>query len=213
MNYEQFYKLFLTEMPQHVPGSNDFYAQLEMLQENLEYDADVVSISSTVFKAETSDQTTYWVGNKDATKVSIIVDTTIDGNFCKVVLSSKNPALPAGAKPFASDLYMLIKADIKPYHLVFTSDELLSADGARLWHGLVKRGTPVSVYDTSTHQYVLSPVDNEQDLAKYIGGSDKRRYIFVLSESRRDQGGIIGSFAIMEIKRNAGYPLFEHISK
>lgn len=211
MNYDTFYNLFLTEMPQRAPGINGFQAQLEMIQENLDYDVDVISVSAGVFKIDTDEQTTYWVGNKDATTVSIIVDTTIDGNFCKVVLSSKNPTLLPGSKPYASDLYLIIKEDIKPYHLVFTSDELLSDDGERLWKGLIKRGNPVSVYDTSTHKYVLSPVDNEQDLTNYIGGPDKRKYVFILSESQCEQRGIIGSFAIMEIKRNAGYPLFDHL--
>ena len=104
MNYETFYNLFLTEMPQRTLGGNDFQAQLEMLQENLEYDVDAISVSAGVFKIDTDEQTTYWVGNKDATKVSIIVDITIDGNFCKVVLSSKNPTLTPGTKPYASDL-------------------------------------------------------------------------------------------------------------
>ena len=212
MNYREFHKLFLYEMPQRMQGGNDFDAQLEMLQENLQYDVPVVQIANNVFKAETPDQITYWCGDKAATNVSLIVDTTIDGNFCKVVLSSKNPTIPSGTKPYASELYLIIKDDVRPKHLGFASDELLSTDGEQLWNGLVRRGNTVSVYDTTQHKYVLSPVTDESELSKFIGGADKKKYIFVLSENIVAQRGIITTFQIMEIKRNAHYPLFEGLT-
>lgn len=214
-NYETFYRTFLAEMPQRVPGGNDFAAQLEMLQENLKYDAEVFVVSPSVFKAEVGDQTTYWAGNEDATEVSLIVDTSVNGNFCRVVLSSKNPAIPRGSKPYAGDLYLLIKQDVSPAHLVFSSDMLLSSDGESLWKGLVSRGNAVSVYDTSTQQYVLDKVDSADTLDNYIGGPDKQRYLFVLSESDTYRQGVIHMSKIMELKRMTLYPqsLFEQYTK
>jgi hypothetical protein len=207
--YKTFYQTFLAEMPQRAPGGNDFAAQLEMLQENLKYGVDVTNLLESVFKAEINEQVTYWVGNEDATVVSLIVDTTVSGTFCKVELSSKNPSIPHGTGPFVSDLYLLIKKDLAPAHLVFSSDNLLSDDGAALWKGLVNRGHAVSVYDTSTHQYVLDRIDSIDTLNNYVGGADKQKYVFVLSESRIHRQGAIHSMNIMEIKRKALWPMFE----
>lgn len=211
-SYDSFYKTFLQEMPQRVSGNNDFAAQLEMLQENIRYDHDkIISISSSVFKIHIAEQTTYWMGNKEATSVSIIVDTEVVGKFRKVVLTSKNPAIPAGSPPYASDLYLLICNDAALHHLIFTSDELISGEAEKLWQGLIKRGGTVSVYDNSIHQYILQPVKSGEELSSYIGGPEKRRYVFVLSETLVFQKGMTHTFSLMEIKRLAKWPLFDHL--
>lgn len=212
-DYTTFYNVFLTEMPMRVSGSNDFNAQLEMIHENLQYDAEVIGVAPGVFKIESGEQITYWVGDETATNVSLIVDTSMNGNFCKVELTSKNPSISSGTKPFASDLYLIIKSDVKNHNLIFSSDSMLSDDGIKLWKGITKRGGKVSVYDKSTQQYVLSPVSSEQELEQFIGDANHMKYVFVLSESLNEQRGIITSFGIMEIKRMANWPLFEHLKE
>jgi len=66
------------------------------------------------------------------------------------------------------------------------------------------------VYDTSSRQYVLSQVAKPDDMLTYLGDADKRKYIFVMSESAQQIRGVMHSFAIMDLKRQAGYPLFEN---
>lgn len=212
-NYESFYRTFLAEMPWRAPSGNDFAAQLEMLQENLKHGADVEEVSRNIFKATSENQLTYWAGDINATEVSIIVDTEINGNFCKVTLTSKNPQVPAKSPPYASDLYLLIKQDLSNLNLTFTSDAILSDEAIRLWNGIVNRGNKVSVYDTNTQKYVLTDISNAPELEKFIGGIDHQRYVFVLSETTAAQRGIHHSFNIMEIKRKMLYPLFEEYAK
>lgn len=206
--YESFYHTFLAEMPWRVTGSNDFQAQLEMLQENLKYNGQVTEISTSIFKSVNDNQVTYWVGNEDASAVSLIVDTAINGNFCKVTLTSKNPAIPRGNPPFAVNLYLTIKKDVSPLHLVFSSDNLLSDDGIKLWSGLLSRSNSISVYDTDANQYVLDKIDDFDTMSKYIGGADKQKYIFVLSESATHRQGVTHMVKIMELKRKTVYPNF-----
>lgn len=196
-------------MPQVLNGGNDFEAHVEMLRENLRYNAEVDQLSTNVFKTTNGAQTTYWIGDAKAASVSIIVDTTIHANFRKVELTSKNPNIPVGSKPFASDLYMIIKDDSTTDNLVFTSDEFLSNDGERLWKRLVSNGGIVSVYDTSSNQYVLTSIHHKNELSNYLGDTNKRKYLFVLSESIQEARGAVHSFAIMELKRKANWPLFK----
>lgn len=211
-DYDSFYYMFLAEMPQRMPGNNDFLAQLGMLQENIQYDADkVVEVSANVFKILIDTQTTYWVGTSDASMVSLIVDTETIGKYCKITLSSKNPSIAAGSPPYASDLYSLISKDMANEQLAFTSDETLSSEAERLWQRLFTQGKKISVYDKEAHKYILQPINSKEDLLTYMGGPDKKKYVFVLSETAEKQRGIIHSFGIMEIKRLANWPLFDHL--
>ena len=86
-------------------------------------------------------------------------------------------------------------------------------DAERLWKGIVTRGGNVSVFDTEANGYVLQPVASENDLAQFIGDKDKRKYIFVLSETKENQQGLVHKFALMEIKRLAKWPLFDHLQR
>lgn len=212
-DYDSFYYTFLEEMPQKMPGNNDFTAQLEMLQENIHLDSDkVLAVNSDVFKIEIDNQTTYWVGTLDASSVSLIVDTETMGKYCKIILSSKNPSIPAGNPPYASELYLLISKDMANQHITFTSDETISSDAERLWLRLLSQGKKISVYDKEAHKYILQPINGKEDMIKYIGGPDKKKYVFVLSETLEKQRGIMHSFGIMEIKRLANWPLFDHLT-
>jgi len=208
--YDAFNKVFLMEMPQRVPGNNDFDAQLEMLIENLRYSGNkTVNVTENVFKLKLNDQTTYWVGNDTAELVSLIVDIESTGKYSKVALSSKNQSIPFGLPPYASDLYSLISKDMKPQQMVFTSDDTISHEAERLWTRLVAQGKKISVYDNSLNKFVLRPVSSGEELANYIGGPEKKKFVFVLSESDEIQRGIMHSFNLMEIKRLANWPVFE----
>lgn len=211
-NYESFHQTFLAEMPWRVSGSNDFAAQLEMLQENISDGVEIASLGDNVFKAVLGNQITYWMGDNDAQQVSIIVDTEINGNFCKVILTSKNTNLPSKSPPYASDLYSLIQKDLSSLQLTFSSDSLMSDDAIRLWNRIVTRGGKVSVFDTSKHQYILTNVDTPEELEKYIGGMENQKYIFVLSESVTAQRGVHHSVNLMDLKRISLYPLFEQLN-
>ena len=213
MSYKSFYKTFLAEMPQRLNGGNDFEAQLEMVRENLKYNPDVETVAPGVFKTQNDTQTTYWVGDASATDVSLIVDTSSQGNYQKVEYTSKNPRIPTGTPPFVSDLYILIKQDASNNNLVFTSDEFLSDGGEKLWKTLVSKGYHVGVYDTTAHKYALTKVNTPAELSNYLGDADRRKYIFVLSESIQHIRGVIHSFNLMEMKRLSGYPLFENFKK
>lgn len=216
MDYKDFHTVFLVEMPWRIPGGNDFEAQLEMLHELIAEGYYVTAVSGSVFKIYATDQITYWSGTADAETVSMIVDTTVSGNFCKVVLTSKNPAIPAGSAPYASDMYLLIKQDLSGNSLAFASDELMSDDAVKLWKRLSARGNTISVYDTSTHQYALNAVSDASELESFIGGPENQKYIFVLSESREHYIGTRHAIRLMELKRQSGYPmqqLFEQLKK
>jgi len=191
-----------------LPSENAFDAQHKLLKENL-VDRKAILLNSKMFKIEMGDQVTYWVGDKSAQKVSIIVDTERMGNFCKVVLTSKNPLLGKNISPYASDLYVAIKQDVSNLNLVFSSDGIMSDDAIRLWSGMVDRGGTISVYDTFTKEYKLSPVIDSDQLQQFIGDKSKIRYVFVLSENKDVQLGLKHSFDIMELKRKTIYPLFE----
>lgn len=211
--YENFYNTFLVEMPWKVNGSNDFVAQLEMLQENIQEGEEVHSVQSNIYKVILGNQTTYWVGDEDASKVLIIVDTEVSGNFCKVVLTSKNPSIPKQSPPYASDLYIAIQEDLSSDNLVLTSDSMMSDDAIRLWNRLHTSGRKISVYDTSQNKYVLGSIESAKDFAQYVGDVNYNKYIFVLSENLTNQRGLIHSFNIMEIKRLSLYPLFEQFKR
>ena len=216
MDYKDFHTIFLAEMPWRVPGGNDFSAQLEMLHELIAEGYDVTAVGNSIFKITANDQISYWHGTADAENVSIIIDTTVSGNFCKVVLTSKNPTLPARSAPYASDMYLLIKQDLLGDSLAFASDELMSDDAIKLWKRLSASGNTISVYDTTTRQYALDAITDASELESFIGGPDKQKYIFVLSESREHYVGTRHAIGLMELKRNAGYPLqelFEQLKK
>ena len=209
--YVAFYKAYLQEMPQKVLSGNNFESQLEILRENLRNDNNVETIGANVHKLRMRDLITYWVGSKDASIVSLIVDVEVFLKYCKVVYPSKNPTIPKGSPPYASDLYVLIAKDVAIGNLIFTSDSVISDDAERLWKRLVSTGSKVSVYNKELPQYNLFRVNSEEELEKYIGGFDKRKYLFVLSENETTQLGVIHSFNLMEMKRLANWPLFEHL--
>jgi len=214
MNYQTFFNVFLAEMPWRIAGGNAFDAQLKMLKENQSnYPENQKSIGNNVYKITVGDQSTYWTGSGDLSDVAVIVDTENDGKFCKVVLTSKNPSMPHGAAPYTSDLYLAIKKDIGTLNMVFTSDNMLSDDAMKLWDRLLSQGYALSVYDTSTHQYALDHVKSTDELGSYFGDIDKQKYVYVLSENVEITDGLKHSIAIMEIKRNALYPLFEEFRK
>jgi len=212
VNYNTFYTVFLTEMPWKIPGSNDFAAQLEMLQEMISYGDQIDNVAPNIFKIVNGNQTTYWHGSSDATVVTIIVDTNSEGNFCKVVLTSKNPSANSLA-PYASDLYMAIKHDIQSSNLVFASDAMMTDDVIKLWKRIAASGQKLSVFNTSTNQYELSPVNSATDLDKFVGGIASQKYIFVLSESHNYYAGVKHAVDLMELKRKAGYPLQEMFTR
>lgn len=210
-SYDTFYNVFLAEMPQRMPGSNSFDSQLRVLQENISYRPVVVTVTPSMHKIEFNKQATYWMGDDAATQVSIIVNTHVVDDMYKVVLTSKNPAIPKGQPPFASDVYLAIKKELGSIDLIFRSDNLLSADGENLWKGLVNRGNSISVFDTDTHQYVLTYVTDEKQLDQYLGDQNKSKYVFVLSETLLLSRAMHTTFGLMEIKRLAGWPLFKHV--
>lgn len=209
MSYKTFYKVFLTEMPWKVAGSNDFEFQIEALQEMINDGHQIISVTPSIFKIESGDQITFWYGNSDATSVALIVDTNVEGTICKVVLTSKNPSIAAGSKPFASDLYVTIMRHLKMSNIAFSSDGMMSDDAIRLWSRLISLGHTISVFNTATHNYELIKVNSIEELNNFIGGPDMQKYIYVISESDLIRSGLRHSIAIMEIKRKSGYPLFE----
>jgi len=214
MEYKTFFDVFLTEMPWRVPGSNDFAAQLEMLMETREHNPEnQVDISDDIHKIEVGDQSIYWVGTRDLTTVSIIVDTATNGKFCKVVLTSKNPSIPRGSPPYTSELYLIIKNDVKESNLVFGSDAIMTDDAMRLWSRLLSQGNAISVFDTTKHQYVLTRVTAVDEMQEYFGNIVKQKYIFVLSENKEVAYGIKHSVDLMELKRKVLYPLFEEFRR
>jgi len=214
MNYQTFFNVFLSEMPWRIAGSNAFEAQLEMLKENQRnYPENQKSIGDGIHKITVGDQTTYWMGSSDLSEVAVIVDTENDGKFCKVVLTSKNPSMPHGASPYASDLYLVIKKDIGTLNMVFTSDNMLSDDAMKLWNRLLSQGYALSVYDTSIHRYALNHVKTKDELMSYFGDVDKQKYVYVLSENVEVADGLKHAVNIMELKRVALYPLFEVFRK
>jgi hypothetical protein len=207
MTYKTFYEMFLAEMPQRINSGNDFDALVEMLRENLKYNDDVTELMPSVFKTQNDDQITYWVGDSRADLVSLIVDTEDHGNFRKVVYTAKNPQVTGAI--FASDMMAIIKNDSRGENLVFRSDEFMSDDAIKLWQRLSTQGHHISVFDTDTNKYVVKNVTAARDLKKYFGDSASRRFVFVMSESIGAMRGLIHSVALMELKRQAGYPLNE----
>lgn len=211
MNYRNFYKIFLAEMPWHVPGSNDFLAQLEMLRETLDnYPENAEELSKNLYKISVGNQAVYWIGTEDLSSVLMIVDTVIRGDFCQVVLTSKNPLIPKGAAPFASDIYMAIKNDIKSLNLVFTSDSIMTTDALGIWSRLLADGSAISVYNTDEQKYELKNIKSDSELKSFFGDLDQQKYIYVISESNEVAYGLKHQFDIMELKRNTLYPLFEN---
>jgi len=209
MIYKAFYETFLAEMPQRANGANPFNAQLEMIRINLQYGADVIKVTDNLYKQVDSPRSVYWMGTEDASDVSMIVDTEVHANFRKVMLTSKNPSIPPGSPPYATDMYLEIRDDSKTKGLAFSSDETMSAQGERLWKNLVKRGYHISVFDNSKDQFVLTPIESGHDLDEYLGGEDKKRFVFILSESASYGRGVIHHVALMELKRKCGYPIME----
>jgi len=205
--------MFLKEMPQYAPGGNNFQMQLATLRENLESGLKATILTSNICMLDIGSQLTFWIGDPSATNVSIIANTSIEDNFCKIDLISKNPTLLKGSKPYASDLCFAIKEVISNRHLVLSGGDIFSDDAIRLWHGLVQRGSKVSVYDTTANKYLLSPVKSADELSTYIGDASKKRYIFVLSEGLLESREAITTFAIFEMKRLSNWPIFEHLDK
>jgi hypothetical protein len=103
----------------------------------------------------------------------------------------------------------IIKNDSRGENLVFRSDEFMSDDAIKLWQRLSTQGHHISVFDTDTNKYVVKNVTAAEDLKKYFGDSASRRFVFVMSESIGAMRGLIHSVALMELKRQAGYPLNE----
>jgi hypothetical protein len=207
VDYKDFYNVFLAEMPWQISGSNDFAAQLEMLKELVVYSN--IETTGKLCKVENGDQVTYWIGDKELQNVQMIVDTEMSGNFCKIVLTGKNPSIPKGTPPFASDMYAEIKNDVKNKNLSFSSDSMMTDDAIRLWNRLLTQGNVISVFNTIANKYELIDVKTSDELAQYVGDNTKQKYIFVLSESKQNYVGVKHGVGLMELKRNAGYPLQE----
>lgn len=209
MDYKDFYKIFLYEMPWQVPGNNDFAAQYEFLKELVSENPADVEVNDTLCKIQNGAQITYWFGAANLSTVELIVDTEIAGNFCKVVLTSKNPAIPQAQPPFASDMYAAIKNDVKNMNLSLQGDSMMTPDAIRLWGRLHKQGNKISVFNTELQKYELTNIESAEELTQYIGQADSMKYVFVLAEDAKFLSGVQHSVNIMELKRCAGYPLQE----
>lgn len=211
--YDAFYQTYLDESPSKVNGESAYTYQLNALRIN-NHIGNISAISASSFKLTTGDQVTYWLGAIDASVVDIIVDTETYEKYRKVVLSSKNPNIAQGTSPFASELYLVIAADVnaESKHMVFTSDSVISNDAERLWLGLLARGNKVSVFDSTSSKYELIPIETEQEMLSYVG-QDKKQYLFVLSENNECRAGAIHSVHLMEIKRLCNWPLNEVFEK
>lgn len=198
-HYEEFNFVYLAEMPQHLPGNNDFESQLYALRLNVENTPDRVhELADNFFKFENGNQIYFWHGDKDMHTVSIIVDTRITDAYCKVTLTSKNPEYNT---PYASDIYQLIADHVGSKGVAFTSDTIMSTEAIKLWKGMVTRGKPISVYDRRTNSFEMKHVTSAEELSSYIGDSDKTRYVFVLHQSKDYQSGEHHHATIMEMKR------------
>jgi hypothetical protein len=206
MYYDVFYHMFLAEMPVKLNGNNDFDIQLEIIRENLRYNPEVSEVRPGICKIQNDDHYTYWVGDSTAQNVYLIVDVVIDHKFAKIKLTSKNPKLSPGSQPYASDLYLIIQNDLDS-NVVLSSDKFLSDDGEKIWKRLVSNGRRISVYDSSTNKYVLDKIETADQLSSYIGGFDKEKYLFVISETLQKFLALNHSFRILELKRLSGYPL------
>lgn len=116
--------------------------------------------------------------------------------------------MPAGGPPYAADLYSVIKRGAGKSSLLLSSDQTLSDQGERLWKRLLAVGHKIAVFDTATHQYVLSPNENPDELSKYVGDGNSK-YIFVISENELPRISTRHGIEIMELKGVSGYPLSE----
>lgn len=206
---EEFHAVFLSEMPHHAPGHNDFDIQLYALKINIDNNTGITTkLSDNFFEFNEVDTLTYWVGSEDLSEVRIIVSTKRYEGFCKVQMASKNPEFTT---PYASEVYQKI-SDHLGGRLAFSSDDTLSTEAIKLWKGMITRGKAISVFDTHSGKFELEYVKTADELSQYFGEADKKRYVFVLHSTKAHQNSAHYSAKLMEMKRkNFGKPYEDSI--
>ena len=205
MSYDKFFLRYLEEAPQQLDGLDSYDAISNTIGELLTSGATPEELNTHTFKISSGDSAYYWIGTKDGSNIQVCSNVVSDGKFAKVNSTSKNPKY-ANKSPYAIDLYLEI-ANTVPQGVRFSSDKIISSDGIKVWQRIFNAGKEIAVYDNKSDSYVVDRITSMAELKQYVNkNSDFQKYQYVLAEAVIIID-IKGSFAIMECKRLANYPL------
>lgn len=205
MSYSKFFERYIMEMPQRLNGLNSYEPIVNVIKELLKNNADVINLTDNTFKIKTGNSAYYWVGLYNGENIQLCANADEDGKFAKINAIGKHPNL-IGKSPYAIDLYLKI-SDNLPQGVRFTSDQILSDDGFKVWKRIFELGKELLVYKAD--KFETERIKTISELENYFNDHNNfQQYQYVIAESTITVG-IKGDFAIMECKRLAKYPLGE----
>jgi hypothetical protein len=112
----------------------------------LAQDYSPIALENDLKKIEVGGMVLYWY-EKDGV-ILLGCELHIRPQGLVVSITGKNPDLPKGSQPYASDLYVKIIQDTN-MAIRLLSDEQLSDEGKGIWKRLYDAGLCISVYDRS----------------------------------------------------------------
>ena len=202
---KSFYESWMAESPERIASLNGFGALLDNLQGFMDsYPS--VEIEKDIFYLEGSAVIYFY--HKIGNIITTIVELEKKPQALWVVNMAKDPKYQ-GAPPYMTDIYKEILYLSNGRSLLFTSDKMMTNSGIKVWKKLLDSGYTISVYDTSQPGQSLTRLANAEELEKYIGNKDYRKYRFILSEATNWLGCVKEHFTIRRTRELAGITLDE----
>lgn len=171
----------LTEMPtplDHVDSSTGMYNDVVNAVKTYDkhYPDSTKELGNGLKKKVVSDQVYYWY-EKDGKIILAIYMVERDGNLVTKAII-RNPYHQG--KPYASDLYSLIRKD-NPPNVLIISDYQISRDGFKVWKRLFELGHKIGLINYKQNKQKIIPINSLEELnGYYTADEDKRVSSFVL---------------------------------
>ena len=200
-----FNESWLSETPENIGSYYIGTAVIDNINTRLAYGHKVIDLNNIrpgFKKLDTMQTLYYWIESDN--QISIAAELTKQPQCVIVNMVSKTSA--RGQPPYAVDLYELILQDQKSQGLGIRlmSDNMISDDGFAVWTRLFQRGHVISIYDSSIPGQSFETIDSLEDLKKFWGSKDLKKYQYILNESRYTWCETQGFFALRRIRELGG---------
>lgn len=184
--HNRFKREWLFESPINTgPSGHDPYPDLvNSIRANINSGNIPIESNNGLKKLEIGNQITYWIEKDNIIEIIAQFEKTTQGLFVELTGKRK------GSTIYASKFYEMVLADAG--RLIFSGD-IISDEGAGIWHRLFQDGKKLFVYDMSNINYHQT-IDREEDLQKYM---NDKKYRFVLSESLKQHTLVITAFDLL----------------
>jgi len=201
-NITDFNESWISETPMGVGGYPGLYQTIVTDMSDIQNygRAATTDMGNGYYKLTGTSSVFYWRENDSI--IEIIMSLTPKPHALVVTGIAKNPNYTGNT--YATDLYRVALSD-SGKSLRFTSDDMMTSDGIKVWKRLVTDGFKVSIYDKNNPSELIQ-ITNPSELESYFKPNERSfaRWQYVLSESHEKSADIWYNFRVMKIQESSG---------